>query len=275
MDEEKYMNSRIKLLLGLLVFAAVLFFVVGPRLLTWMINNAPRPTPLKTAPIRIKASGTISLIGEHTLVLTTPHGTNNYVLVGSRESELKQFAYSKQQVFVFGALMLPSPRKINNTVIRYWIDVAEFDTKDFEIGHQISAQVAASIKQKVAEKIAFRDATMKKLGINNSRLDVISGTLVVIPGVIYSDPKEQTGLMVTDKYGDNYLLYDSGGIGKHYDDYNKFFKKDMAVVVVGQVSLPNPTIILPGKTEYIPFAAKKIFNSDLSEFVVERQKSKE
>lgn len=265
-------GKKLKVLVGVLVVVAVLVFFVGPRILTWMINNSPTPKFLKAGDLKIKATGTLSVVDKH-LILTSPRGLNNYVLVGAKESEMKRFVDKKQPVFVFGTLMLPESRKINTIAIRYRINVQEFDTKDFEPGQKLSTQVADSIKLKVTEKNAFRDATLKKLGIKDTRIEVVSGKLIVLQNLVYgNDPKERYGLMIMDKYGDYYLLYDWGGMKKPYEKYKKYLNLGLEVVAIGQVTLPDPSVVLPGKMNYyIPFSTKKICNPDLSEFQVDQE----
>jgi hypothetical protein len=252
---------------GTLGVLAVLFFVVGPLIITRIISNTAVPIQ-ESAPIKIKASGTVSLAGDY-LILTTPQGKNNYILAGNRQNELKQFADKKNIIFVVGNLMTPKPKTVGNMAIRYRIEVTEFDTKDFEVGQKMTPQVADALRQKVAEKAAFREATLKKLGLNKN-LDVISGKVFVLQNCFYTDnPKENLALLLVDKYNDQYLLYDFEKVWRPYDKFKKYdnnFIPNLTVVVVGEVSLPDPSVTLPATIKYVPFAAQKMYNSDLRKF---------
>src|SRR3989339_740968 len=265
------MKSKMIVIAIVLIVAAILFFVAGPKLLTWMIKKTPAQVPVKTAPIKIKASGSLSQIDEH-IVLTTPRGTNNYVLVGTRTKELQSLAGSKQNVFVFGSLMSPDPKNIGGKEIRYRIEVDEFNTKDFTIGQKLSTEVADAIKKKVQDKTTFREATLKKLGIKDPNMDVVAGKMAMVESCLYmGDPKEQFGIMIQDKYGDFFFLLNGGALKKPYKQYLKIAAAEIEVIVVGKVSLMDPSVILtlPASISYVPFSAVKVYNSDLTDLILD------
>ena len=270
------MKKALFIAVGAVFAAAVLFFFVGPYTTLWLkrqVTHINKPT--MKAPISIKANGTVSLI-ENYAVLTTPQGLNNYILVGGQEKELKALAGKKQTLFVFGTLMIPDPKTVGDKKIRYNIDVQHFDSKEFQVGKTPSTMQLTSIKKKIDEKAGFRNSTLQKLGMNKSTSDVLSGKLVVIQEAIYpGNSKEHAALTLTDKYGDDYILYDRGAMNKPYSRYLAFKGQDLPVVVIGDVTLPDPALVVPGSTRYIPFNAVKIFNADLTPLIAPEEKGKQ
>ncbi len=251
------MQDTKKWVIGIVV-AVVILVGVGPIFVAKIARKAFKtPKELITAPVRIKASGTISRVGGY-LVLTTPQGLNHYILSGPNVGKIVQQA--DNLMFVFGTIARPATKQIDKMAIRAAIDVIQYDTKDFAVGSTMSTQVAEAINQKVKEKAEFRNRVLTKLGLKDSTYDVISGKLLIGKSVLIRAGKEMPALLVQDKYGDLYLL--AGTFKYPREAYKSLLGKDIEIVVPGELTVPSPEIMVLNYQNFMTFSAKGIYNKD-------------
>lgn len=265
------MNSKVIRIAGSVVALAVVIAAVA--LLAPRLTKKPfRPQPKSvSAPIKIKASGTISII-DKMVVLTTPRGTNHYLLVGGQLDKITK--HSDKMIYVFGTMAKPAVSKIKDISVRAAIDVTQFDTKDFTAGPQMSEQMLQAIKQKVQEQTEQRNRVLDQLRIKDVGYEVISGKMKVVKQFLLHTSQTETTLMVTDKYGDKYILY--GEYQYPREEYQKLAGTELDVVVVGEMSAPDPRRIvldIAGPFMFFSVREKRIFNnnSELSEIILPTQ----
>ncbi|MGA2090030.1 MAG: hypothetical protein ABSH12_01030 [Endomicrobiales bacterium] len=259
------MSKASKWVIGVIVFLALLIGL-GPIFVAKIARRAFKlPHHLITAPLRIKAKGTVSLVNG-IAILTTPRGMNHYILVGDQLNKITKQA--NNMIYVFGTLMAPATSKVNDIVIRAAINVSQVDLTDFTAGTPVSDQLSEAIRQKVKNQVELREKVLTKLGMKNSGYEVISGKLVIIKTVLLRQAKETYALLVKDKYGDQYVL--CGQFKYPVEDYAVLSGKDFNVVVVGEVTAPDPGILpLLSVEPHMTFAVKGIYNDndELSELL--------
>lgn len=265
------MNIKAVRIAGIVVALAVVIAAVAllsPRLSKKSFKPQQKSV---SAPIKIKASGTISII-DKMVVLTTPRGTNHYLLIGSQLDKITK--HSDKLIYVFGTMAKPAVSKIKDISVRAAIDVTQFDTKDFTVGSQMSDQMVQAIKQKVQEQTELRKRVLDQLRIKDVGYEVISGKMNVVKQFLLHTSQMETTLMVTDKYGDKYILY---GEYKHpREAYQKLTGTDLDVVVVGEMSAPDPRRIvldIAGPFMFFSVREKRIYNNtaELSELIIPAQ----
>lgn len=264
------MRNPVKWAIGITVVVA-LAIGFGPTLIEKMgYKISKQPKESTSAPVNIKVSGTISTIDGLT-VLTTPVAKNHYILIGSKLDEISKV--SDKTVYVFGTLIEPKKTtKVRDMFIRASIDVSQFDVNDFTIGTPVSPEMLEAIKQKVQDQVELRTRVLKQLHLENSGYEVISGKLVIIKVLLLRQAKESTGLMVVDKYGDQYLL--TGQLKYPYKDYASLADQNLDVVVVGSLQAPDMITILP-MTKVLPnftFGVHGLYNNneELSEVIARK-----
>jgi hypothetical protein len=263
------MQKMGKWVIGIIVVLAVVIGL-GPIFVARFVNKAFTPQKeLITAPLKIKATGTVSILN-NLVILTTPHGTNHYILVGNQLNKITKQA--NNMIYVFGTLAKPTVDKINNMVVRAAIDVAQFDSKDFNVGAPLSEEMTKAINQKVKEQVELRAKVLTKLGLKDPNLEVISGKLQIFKLFKVYESKTTTGLLVKDKYGDQYIL--NGPFKYPEDEYAKLAGKNYDVVVVGEMTTPDPRrAVLDIQGPFMFFSVKNMGiynnNDDLSELLVQ------
>lgn len=223
-------------------------------------------------PLKIKTRGSIAGIGGYT-ILTTPNGENHYIIVGSLLDEVSK--KTGQALHVLGRLSAPPTSKVNDMVIRGAINVARYDTNDFTVESPMFEEMSEGLKRKIKEQSEQRTRILKKLGLNDEGYEVISGKLEIIKMVLLNKAKEIPGLLVKDKYGDQYVL--TGQLKYPYQDYAALSGQKLDVVVVGSIQVPDPTIMPLLSTEpHYTFAVKGLYNNteDLSEVIVKKPEEK-
>jgi len=259
--------------IGIIVFL-ILIVGLGPIFVAKIARHVfiPRERVANEAKIKIKARGTITEIDKE-MILVSPQEINKYVLAGPRAKELKEFAGKKTEVFVFGNLMVANPKKVGDVNVKANIEVAEFDTKDFDVGSKMTDKIADDIKAKIKEKIEFREMALKKLGQTGSDVNIIWGQLKSCKGmrIVKEVPKEVPCLYIEDKFGDKYLLSNVlNGIKSPIEDFAPFVNSNYNVVVAGRFVVKDTDLLHIGLVNYTTLGVEKIYNNDdtLSEFVV-------
>jgi hypothetical protein len=258
-----------KIFTVILVIAAIcagLFFAVQKGYIQnnharKLVSNVLHGKPgLAVATVRI--NGILS-VAEGQLILTTPSKNASFFIVGPKKQELLGAAKKRKPVYVLGEFMPQTyPQSIGKTIIKYSVNVSTYSEKYFMDTDKMPESVIESIRMKLMERKEFREATIKKLGLQDERIEVIHGKLSLVNAVYSNDPKEQYCLVITDKYGDSYLVYDKTGRLKPFSKY----KAGTLLVAVGEISLPDASIKPLDKEQYIPFTAVNLYNEDLTEY---------
>lgn len=249
-----------KLLTWLVGTVVVLVIVVGlgPIFVAKVVKHiVKKPGQQISAPVNIKAGGTITSVDKY-IVLTTPNGVNNYILTGSRINELTKYASKKETVFVFGKLMKADPQNVNNVAIRARIDVADFSQNDFQVGTKLSQQVSDAIKSKIMEKVAFRDEILNKLKIS-TKYEVIKGSIFFDSYKNKTTNQINSVLAIEDKYKDVYILIGEG-IFPIIENPAKY--KNATIIAIGNTT--NPLSNVPVKENVITFSVKEAYLEDMS-----------
>ncbi|MCB4790375.1 MAG: hypothetical protein LHV68_00645 [Elusimicrobia bacterium] len=265
MEETKSRMLKI-VLSGVIIIALVAG--LGPIFVSYLAKKTfkPRKLLIQEAPLKIKAHGTISILADK-LVLTTPNGINNYIIYTKDKDmdRLKKYANKKTEVYLFGKLVKAETNMLNKVKIRADIEVESFDTKDFNAGEIMTAQVAQAIKEKLREKAEIKAKVFAKLGLpKDSILEVISGKLKVVNCIVFQGGSKQIrglNLLIQDKYGDLYALR-ADDPKYSAEKFKKLASADLDVVVTGHLTVPNPNLLIPGLNNYMMFVAKDIYNND-------------
>lgn len=291
------MKKKTKVLLGIIAVLAVIV-AIGPLILggiaRYVINHPPKTKKaLMDTTLRMKVHGKISLLAGNTL-LTTPESNRTYILVGNSVNELKKYANSDQNIFVFGSLMLANPKEVNGTKIVFNIDVSKFDIKDFseqalsakKLADMVQADkaMAEAEQQKVVDarkqqeeanalqeaamkkRIAFRDQVLSKVGKKSPNMDVIAGKLKI--GTCLLRGQEAPCMLVQDKEGVIYILSNRyKAINASVNDFLKYKNMDMHVVVVGQFGVADEDIVVPQYPSRMTFVMTGIYTEDLKPFI--------
>lgn len=266
------MSSKWKWILGIIVALAI---VIGlGRVVAHKIGYRLSISfkGIMVEPLKIKTRGTIAGIGGYT-ILTTPKGTNHYIIIGTLLDEVSK--HTGQALYVLGRLSTPPTSKVNDMVIRGAIDVTRFDLNDFTVETSLADEMSEGLKRKIQEQVDLRTRVINKLGSSYEGYEVISGKLEIIKMVLLNKAKETPGLLVKDKYGDQYVL--CGQLKYPYQDYAALSGQNLDVVVVGSIQVPDPTIMPLLSTEpHYTFAVKGLYNNtdDLSEVTLKKPEEK-
>lgn len=217
----------------------------------------------------IRMYGQLSLVDGY-VTLTTPNNLFCYILVANKNDEIREHVrksatFQKSATIIGEVLPEVFEKKLGGHVVKYSVNVDQIDDTQFNEQDPVSPDLQNAIRAKLMERRDFREATLKKLRIKEAKTEVIKGKLSILNAVYADDQKEKYCLAIVDKYGDTYLLYDKQGKFKPFDRYKNFDNK-VTLVVIGEITLPNTSITLAQKEEYIPFAVQKLYNEDLTEF---------
>ena len=209
--EKEANKSRKWVILGSIVFIIALLIAVGPLLVTKYMRakwqNGPR---YKTSALLMSVKGTLLLSEDKTPYIL---GNNElyYLLKNLKEEDLNN--YLNKTCFVLGKMSSPKDKKIDGHDVRMVISVDKISETDFSGEKEVSSEdkennVSEKIKQKTAKKIMLRLETNRVLN-KPILFDVVKGKLS-LQNRKKKDGTEVSALILTDEFGDNYLLVSNG-----------------------------------------------------------------
>jgi hypothetical protein len=216
-NEEKSMGkednkSKKWLILGSIVFIIALLIAVGPLLVTKYMRTKWQTGPrYRTSALLMSVQGTLLLSEDKTPYIL---GNNElyYLLKNLKEEDLNN--YLNKTCFVLGKMSSPKDKKIDGHDVRMVISVDKISETDFSgdkkevSGEDKDDNVSEKIKEKTSKKIMLRLETNRVLN-KPILFDVVKGKLSLQTRK-KKDGTEVSALVLTDEFGDNYLLVSNG-----------------------------------------------------------------
>lgn len=203
-------KSKKWLILGSIVFIIALLIAVGPLLVTKYMRTKWQTGPrYRTSALLMSVKGTLLLSEDKTPYIL---GNNElyYLLKNLKEEDLNN--YLNKTCFVLGKMSSPKDKKIDGHDVRMVISVDKIsETADFSDAKESKEEdkaVSDKIKEKTSKKIMLRLETNRVLN-KPILFDVVKGKLSLQTRK-KKDGTEVSSLILTDEFGDNYLLVSNG-----------------------------------------------------------------
>lgn len=203
-------KSKKWLILGSIVFVIALLIAVGPLLVTKYMRTKWQTGPrYRTSALLMSVKGTLLLSEDKTPYIL---GNNElyYLLKNLKEEDLNN--YLNKTCFVLGKMSSPKDKKIDGHDVRMVISVDKIsETADFSDAKESKEEdkaVSDKIKEKTSKKIMLRLETNRVLN-KPILFDVVKGKLSLQTRK-KKDGTEVSSLILTDEFGDNYLLVSNG-----------------------------------------------------------------
>lgn len=228
--------KKLKYLQVTLVVIVVIAIVVGigPLLVGTFMKKFVKLAPSHSAAMFAKVTGVVS--ATDTMVVVTSSDGKKYVIEGERVADIKKL--DGKSLEVFGRMKRANPVRIEadgkTYAVRFNIDASAFDTKGLAVGKSLSAEELAKLNQRAKESLAFQTEVLAKLGKGNVKYDVIAGKVSLQQYTNTNDNSINKTLVLTDKYGRNYLLVGSRAINPIIDHLGAY--QGVSFVMLGQPS---------------------------------------
>lgn len=202
-------KSKKWLILGSIVFIIALLIAVGPLLVTKYMRTKWQNGPkFRTSALLMKVEGKLLLSDNKISYLEGNNGLF-YLLKNLSEEDIN--LYLDKNCFVLGKILVANEdeKTINGHDVRMVISVDKIsETADFSDSKEEDKAVSEKIKEKTAKKNKLRIET--NMALNKQILfDVIKGKLSLQTRK-KKDGTEVSVLILTDEFGDNYLLVARG-----------------------------------------------------------------
>ncbi len=200
------------IIFGSIIFVLAVLIAVGPILVTKYMRAKWQNVPkYNVTNLMMKVEGKLLLSQDNIAYLA---GNNNlyYILENLSEDDINN--YLNKNCFVLGKIATPKEgTKIEGNDVRMIItvdkisDTASFDSKNLETENK---EFTDKIKEKISKKNKLRIET--NMALNKPILfDVIKGNLSLQTRK-KKDGTEVSVLVLTDEFGDNYLLISRGNL---------------------------------------------------------------
>ena len=197
---------------GIIVIVIALLIAVGPLIVTKYMRAKWQNVPKHNVTnLSMKVEGKLLLSETNVPYLA---GNNNlyYLLENLSEEDINN--YANKNCFVLGKITLPKEgTKIEGNDVRMIISVDKISETDFSKSEDLTKEnkeFAEKAKEKVAKKNQLRIET--NMALNKPILfDVIKGKLS-LQNRKKKDGTEVSALVLTDEFGDSYLLVSRGNL---------------------------------------------------------------
>jgi len=205
-------KNRKWIIFGSIIFVLAVLIAVGPILVTKYMRAKWQDVPKhKVTALLMKVEGMLLLSKDNVPYLA---GNNNlyYVLENLREEDVNN--YLNKDCFVLGKIASPKKGvKIDDNDIRMIITVDKISETDFSKSEDLAREnkdFTEKTKEKIGKKNKLRIET--NMALNKPILfDVIKGKLS-LQNRKKKDGTEVSALVLTDEFGDNYLLISRGNL---------------------------------------------------------------
>jgi hypothetical protein len=252
----KNKNLLVKVLV-VVVIIIVLFIGLGPIMISVFMRNVMKKEPigkLQTVPLMVQVKGKISITDGN--VVLTGIGGKKYILVGEKINEIKKLV--GKEISVFGNIMKANPLAIEGRLVRFNIDVKKYG-ENLEIGKKVTEEQFAKIQEKILRKTKFKNDVLAKLNKKPGSFEVVKGKVQIEAKEIIQGIPKVDYLILTDEYGDRYVL-----VGPVAENIKKNIKnyENKTLVILGEISLPT-TAYPVVETNLITFIVKEVYDEEL------------
>lgn len=237
---------------GVAVAVALFVFALPPFMNKYLAKHV-RYQQVRSQPLLIEVEGKISVEKDKVVALTNQYG-NSFILVGEKAEELAKM--KDKTLKVFGKAMVASAKAINNTPVKFNIDVVKYGV-DLSMGTKLSKDQIEALKAKAEKKQQMRREVLAKL----KKEDIFE----VIKGKLIKETREEKGsqatyLIIQTDDNDRYVLVGQGAALLN-DNLAKYEGKTL--VILGKDMLPIGEI--PMHRDDVSFWASQLFDENLNQ----------
>ncbi len=220
------------IIFGSIILILAVLIAVGPILVTKYMRAKWQDVPKhNVTALQMKVEGKLLLSKDNIPYLTSKNNLYYYILENLSEDAIKN--YLDKNCFVLGKMILPEKdAKIDGNDVRMIIVVDKISETDFSKSEDLAKEnkeVTEKIKEKIAKKNQLRIETNMKLN-KPILFDVIKGKLS-LQNRKKKDGTEISTLVLTDEFGDTYLLISRGNL------INKLIS-DEEIICLGREVMP-------------------------------------
>ena len=227
-------TSKKWVILGSIIIVVALLIAVGPIMVTKYMRAKWQNVPKhRTTNLLMKVEGTMLFSATQNVPFLAGKNGLYYLLENLSQEDINN--YSNKNCFVLGKISSPTEgAKIEGNDVRMIISVDKIsETGDNFVDENKDA--AEKIKEKAAKKNKLRIET--NMVLNKTVLfDVIKGKLS-LQNRKKKDGTEVSALVLTDEFGDNYLLVSRGKL------INKMISDD-EIICLGREVMPLKDMML-------------------------------
>jgi len=200
------------IIFGSIIFILAVLIAVGPILVTKYMRAKWQNVPKhNVTALLMKVEGML-LLSENNVAYLKGNNNLYYVLEGLGEEDINN--YLNKNCFVLGKMSVPEKgAKIDGNNVRMILLVDKISETDFSKEKDLekeNKEFVEKTKEKVAKKNKLRIETNMKLN-TPILFDVIKGNLSLQTRK-KKDGTEVSVLVLTDEFGDNYLLISRGSL---------------------------------------------------------------
>lgn len=244
-------KSKKLFIFGSIILFLALLIAFGPIMVAKYVRNkdAKLAQELKRSHMKMKVKGVLKMSTDGKLYLL---GENKriYLIIGPLSDELTKKV--DETTTIFGAMVQALGVKIDDNDVRMIISVEKYGTPDldFAVNPKMSAEELAKMKEKITKRKAFVDEVNSKLN-KRVRYDAVKGT-VSVENRKTLDGKDRQEFVLTDEFGDKFVLSDKNKKLKDVDGKN--------VICLGRQTLPQAD--MPLVIDEVPFEVYEMYDFD-------------
>jgi hypothetical protein len=234
-----------------IVAVLALAVAIGPILVAkHMRAKYAKTVRIKTSNMMIKVKGTIEISGD--TVYLKGDNAKIYLLLGDQLNEIKKNV--GETATIFGDMAHSEIPTINGEQVRLAIYVTKFGLPDLpSFSGSLSDAESERLRQRADEKLEYRDSILTRLKkMDDVRLEVAGGVITHQTREVSEDLKRQYSIL-TDKWGDKYVLLVANGSFTFPDDGAEY-------IALGKVAIPSKNY--PIKKDEVMFVVEGFYKAD-------------